>query len=154
MSDWREGLTHKDWLFDGSPIRSEAMIDRFNHLDWSNAWVDMGPSIAGNLGPYWHVPMDDGDTVHRLYPKVLLSKWLMLIREACKDYAGRQVERAASPIVMSEVDIAALNEWIREPDYAEDFSLEKMADWINRRPIAMVARVLAGSAVSRPECKT
>jgi hypothetical protein len=31
--------------------------------------------------------MDDGDTVHRLYPKVLASKWLLLIRQACIAYA-------------------------------------------------------------------
>jgi hypothetical protein len=83
--NWRDGLTHKDWLFDGRPIRGGYAIDRFNRLDWSKAWVDLGPSIAGNLGPYWHVPMDDGDTVHRLYPKVLKSKWLLVIRQACEE---------------------------------------------------------------------
>ena len=91
VPNWIEGLTHEDWLFDGMSIRSEWQIDRFNHLDWSKAWVDLGPSVAGNLGPYWHVPMDDGDTTHRLYPKVLQSKWLLLIRQACEEYAERQV---------------------------------------------------------------
>ena len=90
--NWREGLCHKDWMFDGRPIRGEYLIDRFNHLDWSKAWVDLGPSVAGNLGPYWHVPMDDGDTTHRLYPKLLQSKWLMLIRKACEEYAAQRVK--------------------------------------------------------------
>lgn len=36
-------------------------------LDWSNAWVDNGPSPAGNAGPYLHVPYPKGDTVHRIY---------------------------------------------------------------------------------------
>lgn len=100
---WREGLSHKDWLFDGSPIRSPVMIARFNNLDWDNAYVDLGPSIAGNPGPYWHVPLketwidgdlyDCGDTVHRLYPKVLRTKWAMLILHAC--YQARHgVERS------------------------------------------------------------
>jgi hypothetical protein len=90
---WRDDLSHKDWLFDGSPITSKVMIARFNNLDWDNAYVDLGPSIAGNPGPYWHVPLketiidgglyDCGDTVHRLYPKVLRSKWAMLILHAC-----------------------------------------------------------------------
>lgn len=102
MSDWREGLTHKDWLFDGSPIRSDFMIERFNRLDWSKAWVDLGPSIAGNLGPYWHVSMDDGDTIHRLYPKVLQSKWMPLIRQACIDHAAGAVLRATSPFSSKE----------------------------------------------------
>lgn len=96
---WAEGLSHKDWLFDGSPIKSDVAIARFNNLDWENAWLDMGPSIAGNLGPYWHVPLketvingevyDFGDTVHRLYPKVLDSKWLWVIRQACEETAKR-----------------------------------------------------------------
>lgn len=92
---WRDGLSHKDWLFDGAPIRGPVMIARFNNLDWDNAWIDLGPSIAGNLGPYWHVPLretiidgklyDCGDTVHRLYPKVLESKWALLILHACHE---------------------------------------------------------------------
>lgn len=90
---WRDGLTHKDWLFDGYPIRGEIMLAKFDNLDWDAAWVDLGPSIAGNPGPYWHVPLRetvingetyaDGDTVHRLYPKVLRTKWAMLILHAC-----------------------------------------------------------------------
>jgi len=90
---WRDGLSHKDWLFDGRPIRGQVMLARFENLDWDNAWLDLGPSIVGNPGPYWHVPLkrtvidgqvyDLGDTVHRLYPKVLQSKWGMLILHAC-----------------------------------------------------------------------
>lgn len=104
MTEWLKGLTHKDWLFDGSPIRGRVMLARFANLDWSKAWVDMGPSIAGNPGPYWHVPLkrtvidgqlyDDGDTVHRLYPKVLTTKWLPLIQQACKEMAHRARVRA------------------------------------------------------------
>lgn len=100
---WREGLSHKDWLFDGHPIRGEIMIARFNNLDWDNAWVDLGPSVFGNLGPYWHVPLketvingdvyDCGDTVHRLYPKVLGSKWSLLILHACNEVI-RQYDRS------------------------------------------------------------
>ena len=95
MAEWFDGLTHKDWLFDGAPIRGRVMLARFANLDWPKAWVDLGPSIAGNPGPYWHVPLretiidgeiyDFGDTVHRLYPKVLLSKWLPVIRRACEE---------------------------------------------------------------------
>lgn len=90
---WRDRLSHKDWLFDGSEIRGRVMLTRFNNLDWSKAWVDLGPSIVGNPGPYWHVPLketwidgelyDCGDTVHRLYPKVLQTKWQPLILHAC-----------------------------------------------------------------------
>lgn len=80
-----DGLTYRDWLFDGHAIRSEAMIEKWNDLDWSKAWVDMGPSTAGNLGPYWHVPLRSEDTVHRLYPKLLQSKWLLVVRQAVEE---------------------------------------------------------------------
>lgn len=88
--NWRAGLSHKDWLLDGNSIRTARSIERFNHLDWSKAWVDLGPSVAGNLGPYWHVPTDDGETTHRLYPKVSKLAWLLLIRRACEEYAVQQ----------------------------------------------------------------
>ena len=96
---WRDGLSPKDWLFDGSPVRGKVMEARFANLDWDNAWIDLGPSIAGNPGPYWHVPLketwidgdlyDCGDTVHRLYPKVLQTKWAMLILHACYQCEAR-----------------------------------------------------------------
>jgi hypothetical protein len=100
---WRDGLSHKDWLFDGAPVRGRVMEARFANLDWSKAALDLGPSIAGNLGPYWHVPLketvidgdlyDCGDTVHRLYPKVMQSKWALLILHAC--YETQRKERAS-----------------------------------------------------------
>lgn len=105
MPDWLAGLTHKDWLFDGSPIRGEVMIARFNNLDWEKAWVDLGPSVAGNLGPYWHVPLketiingeiyDFGDTVHRLYPKLLQTKWANVARQAAIEHGVRMATRRA-----------------------------------------------------------
>lgn len=82
MQEWLEGLTHKDWLFDGYPC-SEG---QWNDLVWDRAYVDMGPSPSGNPGPYWHVPHRDGDTVHRLYPRVLKSKWLLVIQRAMVEY--------------------------------------------------------------------
>lgn len=99
---WRDTLSHKDWLFDGCAIRGKVMEARFANLDWDNAWIDLGPSIAGNLGPYWHVPLketwidgelyDCGDTVHRLYPKLLQSKWALLVLHACYE-SERHAER-------------------------------------------------------------
>lgn len=84
--DWLEGTTHKDWLFDGYRCSEK----QWESLDWSKAYVDMGPSVAGNLGPYWHVPHKDGDTVHRLYPKLLQTKWLLVVRQAVEEFAERQ----------------------------------------------------------------
>lgn len=39
----------------------------FEDHDWADAWIDGGPSPAGNPGPYFKVPLDGGDTVHRIY---------------------------------------------------------------------------------------
>lgn len=97
---WRKDLTHKDWLFDGSPIRGRVLMAYFDNLDWDKAWIDLGPSIAGNLGPYWHVPLKQtvidgevyacGETVHRLYPKVLQSRWALLVLHACNEAARKR----------------------------------------------------------------
>lgn len=88
---WLNNLSHKDWLFDGSPIHGKDMLDKWARLDWSRAWLDMGPSIAGNVGPYWHVPLKGPDgTTHRLYPKILKTKWLHLIRRAIEESVTRE----------------------------------------------------------------
>lgn len=86
---WLEGLTHNNF-FKCSP---EMWAD----LDWSRAYMDMGPSPVGNLGPYWHVPRPSDGTQHRLYPNVLRSKWLLVIRRACEEAAaGKSLEQALS----------------------------------------------------------
>lgn len=100
MAEWWSGLKPSDWLFDGYPIRGRVMLARFANLNWAKSSVDMGPSIAGNPGPYWHVPLrktvidgvvyDCGDTIHRLYPRLLATKWLPLVRRACEEVAKRE----------------------------------------------------------------
>ncbi len=92
--EWIASLSPKDWLFDGYPIRGDAALDRWNGLDWTQAYMDMGPSVAGNLGPYWHVPLPSEETVHRLYPKVLTTKWLLTIRQAIGEAYGWSVNDA------------------------------------------------------------
>ena len=71
----------KCWWLDGQPIKGERMLEMWNGLDWSRAHVDMGPSVTGNLGPYWHVPFPEDGTVHRLYPRIH-DKWLPAIHRA------------------------------------------------------------------------
>jgi|SRR5579864_1906300 len=93
MPEWLEGLSHKDWLLDGNPIRSDQTIKIWNDLDWSRAWLDMGPSPSGNLGPYWHVPLRSEETVHRLYPKALPAKWRRMVRHAIEESAKDAVAR-------------------------------------------------------------
>jgi len=73
----RRIATASNLMLDGWPIGRNPAVGksnrwRFDALDWSQAWVDDGPSPAGNPGPYWHVPClhpEAGETTHRLYPK-------------------------------------------------------------------------------------
>lgn len=92
--EWIASLSPRDWLFDGSPIRGQAMLERWHGLDWSQAYMDIGPSVMGNPGPYWHVPLPSEETVHRLYPKVLTTKWLLTIRQAIGEAYGWSVSEA------------------------------------------------------------
>lgn len=61
------GLSRENSLYDGHRTWPKRSTDK--DFDWENAWIDQGPSPAGNKGPYvklCHIP--DG-TVHRIYPK-------------------------------------------------------------------------------------
>jgi hypothetical protein len=76
-----------DWLLNGEPIRRKEQKLLWSKLDWSRARMDMGPSPAGNPGPYWHVPWNfDGEILSaRLYPKLALSKHLPLLQRIARE---------------------------------------------------------------------
>ena len=69
----RRILTPKNTLFNG---RSWTKLQKAQKWDWENAFVDGGPSPAGNPGPYLHLPWLSGNddpyegTRHRIYPKI------------------------------------------------------------------------------------
>lgn len=46
----------------------QAYIASWPNLNFDAAWIDNGPSPAGNRGPYLKVPGGD-DSVHRVYCK-------------------------------------------------------------------------------------
>ena len=73
----RRGPNTKNTLLDGQGWPRGA----FEQLDWKAAWLDKGPSPAGNAGPYLQVPHLNGETVHRVYPRVQVGD-LMWVREA------------------------------------------------------------------------
>ena len=161
---WLEGLTHKDFLFDGTPCNEETWAE----LDWSRAYVDMGPSPAGNVGPYWHVPRPRGDTVHRLYPKVLKSKWLLLIRRAIEEAIeadrrpadpapGRKAPRNLSAAVLDvfagagpRLDTSAVMAMLRRPyRSATRKQVANSLDYLCRA--GRLTRVVAGKyEIARP----
>jgi hypothetical protein len=69
----RREMTCKNTLFNGRKWTIDAKVQRWA---WDKAWVDGGPSPAGNSGPYLKLPWAAGDadpwedTVHRIYPRV------------------------------------------------------------------------------------
>ena len=68
--EWLHGLTHMDFLIDGSRCSAE----QWAQLDWSKAVLD--------LGPYWRVPDIDGECSHRLYPRLMQTRWAVLVHHA------------------------------------------------------------------------
>lgn len=73
----RRVVTPRNSLIDGS---GQGIKAHWEHLDWSKAWVDSGPSPVGNPGPYWKVPCNctgvPGDVVHRVYPRYQVGDWV------------------------------------------------------------------------------
>ncbi len=71
----RRIITPSNTYFNGSPWQKWAKIQLW---DWVKAWVDKGPSPAGNPGPYLHLPWKSGDdqwegSSHRIYPKLQIG---------------------------------------------------------------------------------
>lgn len=82
---WMAHTSPRDWLLDGRRCPPDVWDD----LDWQAAYVDAGPSPAGNPGPYWHVPRiggDDPGVWHRLYPK-LPARWWPVMAQAMREMA-------------------------------------------------------------------
>lgn len=72
-SQTRRILTPQNTFFNGGPWTKKAKAQDW---DWESAYVDQGPSPAGNPGPYLHLPWRAGDedpfpgTRHRIYPRI------------------------------------------------------------------------------------
>jgi len=71
-SQTRRVITRRNSYVDGEPTSKEF----WEQLQFDRAWVDPGPSPAGNLGPYLKVPrpwIEGGkqvdESVHRVYPR-------------------------------------------------------------------------------------
>lgn len=74
----------------------------WDKFDFDNAWVDPGPSPAGNLGPYLKVPFPAHGTVHRIYPRWAVEDQLY-VRETWSGTQGEGVAyRATEPEMNGE----------------------------------------------------
>ena len=69
-------LTPRTTIVDGETMYRDPL----GGLDLAAAWVDPGPSPAGNPGPYLKAPRPRTDTVHRLYPRLQIGA-VLWVRE-------------------------------------------------------------------------
>ena len=60
-------ITPATCYVDGS-VGAGFSVEWWAACDWSKAYLDRGPSPAGDAGPCLHVPRED--CVHRIYPRV------------------------------------------------------------------------------------
>lgn len=66
----RRGISIANSLVNGdSPSKRSTGLGGWPDLDFSKAWVDRGPSPAGNPGPYLKVPGGD-ESVQRVYSRI------------------------------------------------------------------------------------
>lgn len=82
----RDLVTPRTSLFDGGPVYNRIK-DAWHDFEWDKAWIDSGPSPAGNSGPYLHVPAPKelfGGTTHRIYPRVQVGD-LFYVRETWRE---------------------------------------------------------------------
>jgi len=61
----RRVLSTRNTYRDGAPWGGQP---KWGTHDWNDAFVDPGPSPAGNPGPYLKVAYPEGETRHRIYP--------------------------------------------------------------------------------------
>jgi len=78
----RRLLTRPRSLVDGHAATAAVWA----RLEFSCSWVDPGPSPAGNPGPYLKVPTVDGDTTHRVYPRVQVGDVIWVKETYCDRY--------------------------------------------------------------------
>ena len=93
----RRLVTRANSLVGGIPAPKWA----WDMLDWSKAWIDLGPSPAGNPGPYWKVPTTEPDpalrTVHRVYQRHEVGDTLIMCESLYRDGSSVGLARYEDP---------------------------------------------------------
>lgn len=85
----RRIIKPKNSLRDGWPWPKDPKDYAFEAHDWANAYVDNGPSPAGNPGPYLKVPLPIEETVHRVYPRYEVGDRIWVKETFCIDEEGK-----------------------------------------------------------------
>lgn len=144
----RRVITRHNSYIDGGPAYKRI----WDELQFDKAWVDQGPSPAGNIGPYLQVPRVETKNgkfvdkyVHRIYPKYQVGD-LIWARETWKA-TGMFWDK---PIKMSR----ACSRFAYRAD-ANQLGRDRLIPW--RPSIHMprwAARIVTPITASRPELLT
>lgn len=138
-------------LLDGRKTQTRRVVTSFTsffdgwgrrhpwgELDFERAWIDNGPSPAGNPGPYLQVPWPTRDTVHRVYPRLWEGDTLW-VREtwASTDQAGINPEEGGIVYRATDPDWSEEEGWrwrspIHMPRWASRITLEITAVRVQR----------------------
>ena len=90
----RRLVTARTSLVDGT---GEGIRKLWPQLHLESAWVDPGPSPAGNPGPYLKADVVlPGDTTHRIYPRIFTGDRIYIREDWC--VAKRHDKRRASDV--------------------------------------------------------
>lgn len=97
----RRVITRRNSYVDGQTVTADFWDElQFN----KTAWIDPGPSPAGNEGPYLKVRrpwMKDGrqvdESVHRVYPRLWTGDRLWVKETFCPDWCDHVIYRADDP---------------------------------------------------------
>jgi hypothetical protein len=78
----------------GACMRADPeILSAWPNLDFGQAWIDAGPSPAGNPGPYLKAPGPD-DSAHRVYSRIQPGDELWVRETWCAPDPGNVVYRA------------------------------------------------------------
>lgn len=99
----RRLFTRHNSLVDGARATPTLWAD----LDFDAAWIDAGPSPAGNAGPYLKVPRRSEDSVHRVYPTIEVGD-LLWVRESCMTFESTDGRNANQVRYRADADFGQL----------------------------------------------
>jgi len=136
----RRLITPANSLVDGSTPHREV----WKSLDAKGAYVDPGPSPAGNEGPYLQVPRPSRKTVHRVYPRYGRGDRIW-VRETLREVSGGWFYDADRSPVWLPVDdprAAAMISWAHHWEHDKCVSIF-MPRW--------ASRIMLGLSEVRPE---